>query len=417
MLRATAISALALAAASAGAQELRFMCYSDGDECAVYGDLASRFEAENPGVTVAIDVVPYQTILEGLPVQLAADSGPDIATVTDLGGLSRYYLDLSPYVDGDYWAASFGDVLNWYRKGPDDAGIYGVHTGLTITGAYVNATLFEQAGVALPGPDATWDEWAAASRQAAEATETRFPMAIDRSGHRIAGPAVSFGAELYDGEDLVLVDDGFSAFAQKLVDWHADGTMARDVWVSVGGTTYQDAAQEFINGQTVFYYSGSWNTGRMERDVGDAFDWRVVGTPCGPAACSGMPGGSGMVGFAQTEHPAEVAAFLDFMAREEVYAEMTARNRSIPAHRAVAAAGVAYEGVSPSVNAALGAWGQQVGKISPINFRYQGDPNNRAMFGISVQRITQAMTGELSLEDAMARAKDDAAKALAEVAN
>jgi hypothetical protein len=46
-------------------------------------------------------VVPYQAILENLPVQLAAGTGPDIAKVTDLGGLNEYYLDLTPYVDRD----------------------------------------------------------------------------------------------------------------------------------------------------------------------------------------------------------------------------------------------------------------------------------------------------------------------------
>ncbi|MEO0607633.1 MAG: error-prone DNA polymerase, partial [Pseudomonadota bacterium] len=45
--------------------------------------------------------------------------------------------------------------------------------------------LFEQAGVELPGEGATWDDWATASKAVAEATDTPFPMAIDRSGHRV----------------------------------------------------------------------------------------------------------------------------------------------------------------------------------------------------------------------------------------
>jgi alpha-1,4-digalacturonate transport system substrate-binding protein len=104
------------------------------------------------------------------------------------------------------------------------------------------------------------------------------------------------------------------------------------VWAGQGGATYQDAAQEFINGELVFYYSGSWQVGRMDEQVGDFFDWQVVGSPCGPAgACSGMPGGAGIVGFAQTEHPEEVAAVIDFLAQEDIYAEVTARTRNLPA--------------------------------------------------------------------------------------
>jgi alpha-1,4-digalacturonate transport system substrate-binding protein len=77
----------------------------------------------------------------------------------------------------------------------------------------------------------------------------------------------------------ILVDDGFTAFVQQFVDWHEDGTIARDVWAGQGGQTYQDAAQEFINGDLVFYYSGSWQVGRMDEQVGDFFDWQVVGSP------------------------------------------------------------------------------------------------------------------------------------------
>jgi alpha-1,4-digalacturonate transport system substrate-binding protein len=65
-------------AAPAMAQEIRFMCYSDGNECEVYDDVLSRFEADNPGVDVVVDVVPYQAILENLPVQLAAGTGPTL---------------------------------------------------------------------------------------------------------------------------------------------------------------------------------------------------------------------------------------------------------------------------------------------------------------------------------------------------
>jgi alpha-1,4-digalacturonate transport system substrate-binding protein len=240
-------------------------------------------------------------------------------------------------------------------------------------------------------------------------------MAMDRSGHRIAGPAISYGARLFDEDGVpFLVDEGFTAFVQQFVDWHEDGTMARDVWAGQGGTTYRDAAQEFINGELVYYYSGSWQTGRFDDQIGDFFDWQVVGSPCGDGGCTGMPGGSGVVGFANTENPEIVAALIDYLAQEENYAELTARTRNIPAHTAVAASGVEYQGASDAAAAALNAWGAQVSTISPVAFQYQGYRNNRAMFGITVQRVTQAIVGELTVAEAMARAQSDLAEVLAE---
>src|SRR6478735_12613908 len=190
---------IAAFAASARAGDIRVACYSDGNECEVTQELAKRFESQNPDVKVTIDKVPYKAIVEQLPVQLAAGEGPDIARVTDLGGLSNYYLDITPYVkDPKYWEANFGQTLKWLRPSPTDKGIYGMMTQLTVTGPYVNKTLFDQAKVPLPGANATWDDWADAARKVAKATQVPYAIAFDRSGHRFAGTAISMGSKFFD---------------------------------------------------------------------------------------------------------------------------------------------------------------------------------------------------------------------------
>ncbi|MCX8101949.1 MAG: ABC transporter substrate-binding protein [Geminicoccaceae bacterium] len=409
-------AALLLGAQTAwAATELRFMCYQDGNECDVAKVLLEDFHKANPDIRVTVDIVPYKAILESLPVQLAAGQGPDLARVTDLGGLNKYYLDIAPFVNAAYWEENFGTTLPWFRSGPADKGIYGMMTQLTITGAFVNKTLFDQAKVPLPGPEASWDQWAEATRAVAKATQTRFPMAIDRSGHRVGGPAISYGARIFAADGTPrLADDGFKAFMAKLVAWTKDGTMARDVWVSQGGAAYQDAAQEFVNGRVVYYYSGSWQTGRFEKAIGDAFDWEVVGSPCGPAACTGMPGGAALVGFKRTAAPQAVAKVLDFFAAEPVHAQLIERTKNVPAHKAIAAKGLAYPDASPAGRKALQAWSRQVAKVSPVAYAYQGYPLNRAMFNATVTRVTQAMVGELSFDDAMAKLDADVAEAVAQ---
>ena len=168
------------------------MWYNDGVEGEVMEAILERFEAEHPEISVTLDVVPYKAVLESLPIQRAAGEGPDIARVTDLGGLSEYYLDMTTYLSNpDYWRENFGTFLSWLD--PDGSAISGFMTQLTVTGPYVNKTLFEQAGIALPGEGATWDDWAAASREVAGALDIPIPMAWDRSGHRVAGPAISMG--------------------------------------------------------------------------------------------------------------------------------------------------------------------------------------------------------------------------------
>jgi alpha-1,4-digalacturonate transport system substrate-binding protein len=410
---AGSVAALLTVAGAAQAQEIRMTCSSDGNECEVLDDLLKRFSQKNAGITVKIDTVPYKAILESLPVQLAGGSGPDMARLSDLGGLSRYYLDISPYIDKAYWEKNFGDTQQWYRQGPDDKGVYGLMTQLTITGGFVNKTLFEQAKVPLPGPKATWDEWAEATRKVAKATDTPFAMAIDRSGHRIGGPAISYGAKFFDASgNPKVVDDGFKAFAKRLVDWHKDGTFAKDVWASKGGSTYQDAAQEFTNGKLVYYYSGSWQIGRFDKAIGDAFDWTATGSPCGPAACTGMPGGSGLVGFKQTKHPEAVGKVLNYLAQADVHKELMVRTRNLTAHKELAAQGLDYTGAEKQTAAALKVYTEASTQVAPAAFAYQGYRYNRAMFNASVARLTQALVGELSLDDALGRIDKDVDEAV-----
>lgn len=412
-LTATVALGALMAAGGAAAQELRYMCYQDGTECDVTRALLDQFEAENPDITVVVDVVPYQAILDNLPVQLAAGEGPDMARVTDLGGLNQYYLDMTPYVDAAYWEENFGATLDWLRGGPDDAGIYGMMTQLTITGPYVNATLYELAGMDMPGDGATWDDWAESTRAVAEALDVPFPMAMDRSGHRFAGPAMSNGAAYFDeAGDPILVDDGFRDFAATFVGWHQDGTMPVDVWGGAGGGTYRDAFAEFANGNLVLYMSGSWQIGRMGSDIGDGFDWVVVDNPCGVAGCTAMPGGAAMVAFAHTEHPEAVASVIDFLAQHDSYSTMMAQTNQIPAHIGVASAGVDFT-AGEDAAAALSVFSDQVPNLLPPAFALQGYRFNRAVYNATVSRLTQAIVGELSLDDALMRIDQDIADALA----
>ena len=158
--------------AQATAADIRIACYSDANECEVTQDLARRFMQANQDVRITIDRVPFKAILESLPVQLAGGQGPDIARTTDFGAIARYFLDIRPLVkDAAYWDANFAQTLSWMRTDPNDKGIYGLPMQLTVTAPIVNATLFEQAGVPLPGPKATWDEWAARRRKGRQGDE------------------------------------------------------------------------------------------------------------------------------------------------------------------------------------------------------------------------------------------------------
>jgi len=418
---ATTAPAAEAAPAEGDGVTLRITWYDDGNEGEVLRDLLDRFEADNPDITVVIDTVPYSTgILETLPIQLAAGEGPDMARVTDLGGLAQYYLDLRPYLaDPAYWEENFGPFLAWLRQAGEEESIPGFMTQLTITGPFINRTLFEQAGVAVPSDTSdqvTWAEWADATRQVAEATGTPFAMAMDRTGHRFAGPAISQGAQFFNAEGAPALDDeGFRTMAQLMVDWHADGTMIPDVWIGSGGS-YAAANEQFVNAQVVFYMSGSWQIGQFNTTIGDAFDWEVVPNPCGPAACTGMPGGAALVAIGTTEHPAEVARVMEYLASEEVLSEFYARTLFIPGHLGLAEQGVPFATDLELTQNALATFSAQVSKLDPLAYQLQGYQYNRIVFNSIRDRLTQVFVGELTLDEAIQRMQEDIDAGLAEAA-
>lgn len=407
---ASALAAL-LTSTAAWSEEVRIMWYSDGVEGEVLTDLMGRFMAENPDIQVVIDNVSFQTVKEQLPIALEAGEGPDIARVTELKGQAQHWLDLTPYVkDPQYWRDNLGGQADWMRPDGSDA-ITGFMTQLTLTGGFANKTLFEQAGVAMPGPDATWDDWVDAAAKVAADQGLPASFVLDRSGHRLTGPAVSYGANYIGADGMPApIDEGVKAFVTKMVNWTNEGKNLKDVWVAASGSAYRAGADEFINGNVPYYYSGNWQIANLSQKIGDGFDWIATGSPCGTASCTGMAGGAGLVAVKYTKHPEAVGRVMDYLASAPVVKEFSERTLFLPAHKGVVAAGdLNFVSDDPQVKAALAAFVAATSRQSPMADKLPAWKWSSAFYTALVTRASQAMAGEMSLEDAFARMDSDIA--------
>lgn len=402
---------------AATADEITFLCYQDGNECDVIAEMIPAF-TEATGHTVVLNAVGYDVVRDQLENQLQSDGAPDVARVTNLGGLNQYYLDLSPYVDAAFWEENYGATLPWFRApGGEDAGIYGWMTQLTVTGPFVNVSMFEDAGVEMPGAGATWDDWAAALTEVKDTLGLTAGLAMDRTAHRMAGPAFSYGAKFFDdaGQPM-LVDAGFRSFAETFIGWHESGLMPAEGWPAGEGTQYRNAAPLFLAGDVAMLMSGSWMINSFANDITD-FSWQAVPAPCGPGGCGAMPGGAAVVAFESTDAPEAAAAFVNFLAQTDNAAAFAAATRNIPAHQGLQASGVDYGDASPAVAQALQVFAGNAAKAAettPQAFTFQGYPKNFVIYGVVPDYLTQAITGELSLDDALAKIDADVAAQIAE---
>ncbi|SMX27380.1 putative arabinose-binding protein precursor [Pelagimonas phthalicica] len=411
---AGSVSALAmLVAGAAQAVEIDLMISDVDGKAGLVKELAERYQAANPDVTITLNAVGYNVIREQLPIQLEAGSGPDLAFVTNLGGLNPHYVDLTPFVDAATWEANYGAVLPWYRAGAPD-GIFGFHTEMTVTGPYVNLTMFEEAEVDVPAPGATWEDWAAATAEVMDKTGSYAGMVMDRSGHRMAGPAMSYGAAYFSDDGKLIADDGFKAFSQLMIDWHKSGLMPPDVWPAVSGAKYANGNEMFFNQDVAFYMSGSWNTGNVQNNVGDKFDWTVAPVPCGPAGCGVMPGGAGLVAFKSGDAAQEEAAakFVAWMGSDEIAKEWYTKTYAIPAHSGLQAEGLDYTGAGATEAVANGlaaftAMAAAAAEQTPQAYQLQGSPKGFVMYNATVKYIGGALNGELSLDEAMVKIQEE----------
>jgi alpha-1,4-digalacturonate transport system substrate-binding protein len=88
------------------------------------------------------------------------------------------------------------------------------------------------------------------------------------------------------------------------------------------------------------------------------------------------------------------------------------RTVNIPGHTALMAKGLKYD-ITPDGQAAMAVFTGEAGKLSPVAFALQDYPFNRALFNAIVARVTQAIVGEMPLEEAYQRIDQDIAAAIA----
>jgi alpha-1,4-digalacturonate transport system substrate-binding protein len=382
--------------------ELRMLWYSDGVEGDVMRNLLDRFQEEHPNIIVIMDTVAPADLQNTLQAQIETGDAPDIARIIQASSFAGQYLDLRPYLqDPAYFETNFpAPILNSMRSGLDDTGIYGYPTQLTVTGPYINRTLFELAGVPVPSDTSdsvTWQEWVDAAVTVAEATDTPYAVAIDRSGHRFWGPSLSNCATYLNPDNTFTIDTpGFRTTAEMLKDWYDRAITPLDVWAGAGGQ-YASASQYFANGQLVFYMSGSWQISQFASQIGDLFTWEAVPNPSGECGSTGIPSSSVLVGFNSTDYPQEVATLMEWLASQDVLAEFSANSQFIPGHLGLVEQGVEYSSNSAALNVFL----TEVAKLTPDAYALQYHPNTADLDAEMRDRLGQYVIGEMTLDDAI----------------
>jgi alpha-1,4-digalacturonate transport system substrate-binding protein len=128
------------------------------------------------------------------------------------------------------------------------------------------------------------------------------------------------------------------------------------------------------------------------------------------------PALSALVAFEGAASPEAVARVMEYLASTDVVHEFAARTLLIPAHVGVASSGVAYEIAAFPVKERFDIITSQVARLDPVAFKLLAYPYNQVIFDSIEERLGQAIIGELTIDEAIARIQEDIDYAIPEAA-
>jgi multiple sugar transport system substrate-binding protein len=383
-------------------QTLTFTTWASETEQAAFEQLIAQFEDENEGVTVDLNVVPYDQMFSNIDAQLAAGDAPDIFRV-DYGNLGVYssqeqLLDITSYFTQDE-ADAFVPAL-WEAVSYDGAQ-YGVPHQTDVSALLLNTALLEAAGVTdIPTTleDAwTWDEFAdVAEKLRASLPAEQYPFVYNWQ----LGGTPRWLSWLFQADGALLEEDGVtpaidSAAGEKALDFTK--SFFEKNWVpptsSVKSSGYADSV--FAEQTAAMAFVGSFLVPDME--YFNEFDWTATFMPVDERGATDL-GGNALVATAGTDSPDLAAKFLKFMVQEDSMETFCAQTMELPTLLSLADKDIAYT-TRPDL---MPIFVQQATTIEPSDVKQLTSPYMAEISVLLQDQLELAFVGGQSTADTLA---------------
>ena len=261
----------------------------------VFDNVVAAFTSQNPDVEITGTLSPYEDYLTSLQTQLKSGAGPDVFVVQPgavLNQFKQYIEPLDNYAtafEGDGWEDAYN--AEPLERAQVDGVTYGLPVGYGVAGfLWVNKTLLDQAGVAVPG---TYDELVDAAQKLNAAGIETIALGAKDSWQDV-DYFLSIAASI-DPDALYAALEGTGPWTDPAL------VKAFDTWAGLfsdglvqdgaaGAATYTDAYDLFVDGQAAFFANGSWNLDMYVNslDLVSRFDIDAIALPV-PGMDDGAP--------------------------------------------------------------------------------------------------------------------------------
>ncbi|AJH01943.1 sugar ABC transporter substrate-binding protein [Clostridium beijerinckii] len=366
--------------------------------------MADAFEKKNPGIKVNVEVTAWDEYWTKLEAGATGSSLPDVfwmhpnqaARFSSNGVL----MDLTDKIKSSSLVSLDKFPKDLAKVYENDGKNYGIPKDFDTIGLWYNKKLFDEAGVAYPNENWTWNDLLAASKKLTNAEKGIYGFAAPldlQSG---------FDNFIFQNGGQVLSDDktksGFDTPAVKeTMQWYVDLSLKEKVSPTQQQFSENSATTLFESGKMAMIFAGSWMLSEFGANDYVAQNCDVTVLPQGKQRATIYSGLANVVP-ANTPHKEEAWKLVEFLGSEEANKIQAESGVAIPAYQ-----GAAEEWIKTQkkFNSKVYAEMLAYAKINPFS--------KEATKWQTAEReaLLKAFTGEVSVSDAC----DEAAKKVNEI--
>ncbi len=333
----------ALAQAEAPAGEVSFMIFGDPAEKAAYESLAAAFEEKYPQIDVELVHIPGQSdYRRRIATDFASGSPPDITLINYrryasfaarnvLEPLGPYLADSAVIEESAFYPEA---MRPFYWQGT----LMCIPQNLSSLVVYYNETLFDEAGLAYPSDDWTWDDFVATAKALTKDTDgdgtvNQYGLGTEASIFRLAPFVWQNGGDIVDDPDDPMRLTLDTPEASEAVRWFVDLQVVHKVVPDAVNEAAEDSDSRFQNGRLGMFLNSRRGVPTYREITG--FDWDVAPLPMGKERAGILHADAYCMSKA-SENKDAVWAFIEFANSVEGQTIVAASGRTVPSLKAVA---------------------------------------------------------------------------------
>ena len=307
-----------------------------GREGEVVAQLVGDFERSHPGVRVEVQQLPWSAAHEKLLTAFAGDVTPDLCQLGNTWIPEFAALDALEPLDARVGASSvirpddyFGGIWDTNRV---SGALYGVPWYVDTRILFYRRDLLEQAG--FTAPPRTWSEWTAmldAIRR--QQVPGRYGIVLPVSEFE---PLVALA--LQQDEPLLRDGDRYGNFESagfaRALTFYAD--MFRKGYAPpAAASDVSNLWNEFGRGRFVFFISGPWNIGELQRRLpaSQQASWMTAPLPGPEGPGTSIAGGASLVLFHRARVKPAAWQLVEYLSQPDVQRRFHALTGDLPPRR------------------------------------------------------------------------------------